>query len=336
MFSARELRGEKSGKKVHNPIFEDPEPDSTQKGPQYGDSTNTNEEKTCLSIIGNQATEISSAHGYPTIFKSKRWYGKLFWTLVLVLAFCAFLRQAIVLVERYIDAPVAVELKVVSKTYLDFPAVTVCNTNKVRRSAISRSKHRQVLTVDDNTPNAYRVPCLPADFKCVDGTECVKRYLVCDGIRHCADQSDENDCIYGECGKDQFRCSSGGDMGVCISNDLVGDNIAHCYKGEDEIDRVCMKNEYKCAIGVCIPKSKVCDGKIDCTLDSNNTSDEGRSLCDPVELQRIGWKCGHTIVYIPRLFLCDGYKDCPGGEDEDKDTCADGGISLLLILIVMA
>ncbi|XP_072051434.1 uncharacterized protein [Amphiura filiformis] len=164
MFSAREseLRGEQLGTTFHNPIFGDPKhTSSTQNEPRYGDSTtqnrNRDENKTCSSIIRYQATEISSAHAYPIIFKSKRWYGKLFWTLVLVLAFSGLVRQAFVLVKRYIDAPVAVELKVVSKTHLDFPAVTVCNTNKVRRSAISRSKHRQVLTVDDNTPNAYRV-----------------------------------------------------------------------------------------------------------------------------------------------------------------------------------
>ncbi|XP_072050778.1 uncharacterized protein [Amphiura filiformis] len=319
-------RGDHSGSTVDNPIFEDPEQNRTQKAPQYVDATqnqNTVKKKTCYSIIRKHARQISTAHGYPMIFNSESWYGKLFWTLVVVTAFVFFLRQAIVLVTRYIDAPVAVELKVVSKTFLDFPAVTVCNTNKVRRSAISSSKHRQVLTVDVNTPTAYRVPCIPGDFMCANGTECVKPYLVCDGIRHCADQSDEpNECIYGECGNQQFKCSSGGDMGVCISNDLVCDNIVHCYNGEDEIDCECKNSEYKCDIGICIPKLKVCDGKIDCSLASKNSSDERHSLCDPVELQRTGWKCGLTVAYIPQLFVCDGYEDCPGGEDEDN--CVGG------------
>ncbi|XP_072050779.1 hyalin-like [Amphiura filiformis] len=114
-------------------------------------------------------------------------------------------------------------------------------------------------------------------------------------------------------------------MGVCISNDMLCDNIAHCYNGEDEIDCECKNSEYKCDIGICIPKLKVCDGKIDCSLGSKNNSDERHSLCDHVELQRTGWKCGLTIVYIPKLFLCDGYKDCPGGEDEDSDTCVVKG-----------
>ena len=48
------------------------------------------------------------------------------------------------------------QLNVVSRTFLDFPAVTVCNTNKVKRSAIAHSRHKQVLTIDDNTPTAYK------------------------------------------------------------------------------------------------------------------------------------------------------------------------------------
>ena len=60
-----------------------------------------------------------------------------------------------IIYEEYPDIIINLQLKVVSRTSLDFPAVTVCNTNKVRRSAISQSKHKQVLTVDYNTPTPY-------------------------------------------------------------------------------------------------------------------------------------------------------------------------------------
>ncbi|XP_072016191.1 uncharacterized protein [Amphiura filiformis] len=317
---------------------------TTQQGPKYGDSTNqyqgTNADanadgddvdsnKTCFGIVSNQALEISTAHGYPLIFKSKRWYGKLFWTLILMVAVGAFLRQAVIQIGRYFDAPVTVELQVVSKTFLDFPAVTVCNTNKVRRSAISESKHRQVLTVDDNTPTAYLVPCSPGDVMCTNRRQCVKSYLVCDGIRHCSDFSDEHDgCKYGECGKDQFMCTNGGDMGICISNNLVCDKIVQCYMGEDENDCECKNNEYKCKIGGCIAKTKVCDGNVDCLVDSSgDEDDEQSSLCDPTELQQSGLKCGFTTKYVPQLFVCDGYDDCSDGSDETKDACDDDGCS---------
>ena len=68
------------------------------------------QQKGIFSILKTHATEISTAHGYPIIFKSKRWYGKLFWTLVLLTAFGAFGRQSYILFKRYLDAPVSVEV----------------------------------------------------------------------------------------------------------------------------------------------------------------------------------------------------------------------------------
>ena len=68
------------------------------------------QKKGIFSILKTHATEISTAHGYPIIFKSKRWYGKLFWILVLLVAFGAFGRQSYILFDRYLQAPVAVEV----------------------------------------------------------------------------------------------------------------------------------------------------------------------------------------------------------------------------------
>ena len=72
-----------------------------------GENTQT---KSVYGILKNHATEISTAHGVPIIFKSKHWYGKLFWTLVVLIALGAFGRQAYYLLDRYFDSPVAVEV----------------------------------------------------------------------------------------------------------------------------------------------------------------------------------------------------------------------------------
>ena len=93
------------------------------QGPKYGDaSTSDNDavavvddddviqDKTCFSMVETQATEISTAHGYPIIFKSKHWYGKLFWILIFLTATGAFLRQAVILINKYNASPVSVEV----------------------------------------------------------------------------------------------------------------------------------------------------------------------------------------------------------------------------------
>ena len=74
------------------------------------DFAENTQKKSIYGILKTHATEISTAHGIPIIFKSKHWYGKLFWTLIVLVALGAFGRQAYYLLRRYFDSPVAVEV----------------------------------------------------------------------------------------------------------------------------------------------------------------------------------------------------------------------------------
>ena len=47
------------------------------------------------------------------------------------------------------------QIVIITDPQIPFPAVTVCNTNKVRRSQILFSKHREVLFIDDQQPLPY-------------------------------------------------------------------------------------------------------------------------------------------------------------------------------------
>ncbi len=47
------------------------------------------------------------------------------------------------------------QVEIITKTKLEFPAVTVCNTNKIRHSAILESRHQQALYLDDLQPLPY-------------------------------------------------------------------------------------------------------------------------------------------------------------------------------------
>ncbi len=48
-----------------------------------------------------------------------------------------------------------IQVEIITNTELEFPAVTLCNTNKLRRSVIMKSRHRQVLSLDNLEPLAY-------------------------------------------------------------------------------------------------------------------------------------------------------------------------------------
>ena len=47
------------------------------------------------------------------------------------------------------------QIEIFTNTKLDFPAVTICNTNKIRLSALLQSRHRQTAFLDELSPLSY-------------------------------------------------------------------------------------------------------------------------------------------------------------------------------------
>lgn len=93
------------------------EPDEDEFDDQTG--------KSCYSILENQAVEISTAHGYPIIFKAETWFGKLIWSLIFLGALAAFIRQTYLLMDRFFDYPVSVEVRIFLSFIIPSP---FCNT----------------------------------------------------------------------------------------------------------------------------------------------------------------------------------------------------------------
>eukprot|EP00116_Pleurobrachia_bachei_P006046 sb/3466308/ len=98
-------------------------------------------------------------------------------------------------------------------------------------------------------------------------------------------------------------------------------------KEEVYMDELCSVVEHQCYLH----KHYLCDGEIDC----RNGSDESKSRCGKGELIQ-NFTCvrrtgktprdvrTHDVIApvamkIPRSWLCDGVRDCVGGEDENKE-----------------
>ncbi|XP_070545385.1 uncharacterized protein [Ptychodera flava] len=235
-----------------------------------------NEKRDLRKIISNFARN-TTAHGIPNITNSSSLFRRTVWSVIVLTGFTLFFWQSSELLMQYLDYGIKVKFDLVTVPKLTFPTVTVCNTNKIRKTEILKSEHRRIRVVDEDSVLPYYAPCLPSDFTCKNGTLCIKRYLVCDGINHCQDMSDEDNCDYGTCGSNQFRCLSGSPKGYCIDGRWKCDRKTDCYYGEDEANCDCNDEEFKCKdqTGTCITRDMVCDGIDDCP----DGSDEHFTTC---------------------------------------------------------
>ncbi|KAJ0183614.1 hypothetical protein K1T71_000037 [Dendrolimus kikuchii] len=76
----------------------------------------------------------------------------------------------------------------------------------------------------------------------------------------------------------------------------------------------CKSYEATCANGECIPKSAVCDGKRDCSDNSDEDACQRNGMCEPNEFECTNHKC------ILKTWLCDSDDDC--GDGSDEKTCS--------------
>ncbi|XP_023030772.1 low-density lipoprotein receptor-related protein 1 [Drosophila willistoni] len=115
--------------------------------------------------------------------------------------------------------------------------------------------------------------CAPFEFACSDPFECIPDFLRCDGIPHCYDKTDENNCT--ELHATHFDMN---ETVIC-----------------EHPDRLCgFTNK-------CITVTQLCDGKNDC----EDTTDEG-FLCADKLCEQFN-ECSHHCHNTPEGYICS----CP-------------------------
>ncbi|XP_006825152.1 uncharacterized protein LOC100366841 [Saccoglossus kowalevskii] len=274
-----------------------------------------------LSAVTHEFCRATTWHGLARVSRSTNPLNRLLWTVVVLVACGFFISQGTTMVLRYMSSPVAVRMGEHSRSELTFPAVTICNTNTVRASALAASKYFPFVAIMTNAKyNPYYVPCLTGDFVCNNGIHCIKPFLVCDGSWHCPDTSDEFGCDYGhyQCSSEQFRCASGSGSGICIDGKRQCDVVEDCYAGEDEqncdyeYEHSAVCTGFYCDDGICHPLSNKCNYITEC-MDGSDEEDCKYRHCQDWEFH-----CGNQRC-ITSDKLCDWKDDC--GDQSDEQDC---------------
>ncbi|KAH8384977.1 hypothetical protein KR093_003920, partial [Drosophila rubida] len=183
------------------------------------------------------------------------------------------------------------------------------------------------------TPGSTHTRCNADQFQCRNGG-CILQAKMCDGRSDCTDNSDELDCgkmlTYKFCSADYklcrqphwFPCAQ--PHGACLAEELICNGIENCPGGEDERQcsgghmmdfgpRNCSQYEYMCQDHSCIPLDFMCDGKSDCSDNSDEIAGCKQSTASCSAGHHL---CNNGRCLQRKQWLCDGVDDCGDGSDE--------------------
>ncbi|XP_002737666.1 uncharacterized protein LOC100371123 [Saccoglossus kowalevskii] len=215
------------------------------------------------------------------------------WTVFLVIIALISLIEIVFIVTTYLSYPSRTEVVMVTREQAPFPSVTVCNVNRLRRSAVANSQYEQLLSLDSlgsiSHLMPYMGPCLSGDFEC--GGECVKWYMQCNGVEECRNGEDEINCASDTVipyGGSRLNCDGGDAVFACDNSECVSsvqqcDYFDNCGDGSDErnctyYDQDCGSDGVTCFesdTSYCVPADLVCDRIKHC-----RTNGEDENNCD--------------------------------------------------------
>ncbi|XP_071490072.1 epithelial sodium channel subunit alpha-like [Diadema antillarum] len=105
---------------------------------------------TVTALLSEFAT-TTTAHGIPNIYSARSIIEKIFWTLAFLVCLGVFLRQSEILIADYLSFPYTTRTDIITSAALQFPAITLCNVNMMRRSKLINTRFQGLLKLDESS-----------------------------------------------------------------------------------------------------------------------------------------------------------------------------------------
>uniref|UniRef100_A0A8R1DI15 CW domain-containing protein n=1 Tax=Caenorhabditis japonica TaxID=281687 RepID=A0A8R1DI15_CAEJA len=193
------------------------------------------------------------------------------------------------------------------------------NTDKIQLDELGGISMASLFPPNVSTCNGFGFACTGAVHMVISSA---KR---CDGVKDCADGSDEENCkacqsvfscnarIGGGSSKDQKKSKVRPTL-ICLTAEKLCDDFQNCPDGSDEAicSSTCSKDQFKCPGGnACLPLSAKCNGVNDCA------GGDDEKDCD--KCAKGAHKCGKQCIKASQV--CDGVSQCADGSDEQQCDC---------------
>ena len=211
-----------------------------------------------------------TAHGIPRVIVSTNFHRKIFWLVAFFVCCLGFAYQIMDMTVDIYTYPLTVNLQIEHKNELEFPTVTICNSNKLKES---------LLRAHNPDSDLYKV-IIFEDFNSV-GLKSIRDELVT-RVKPTANESIGTTTESAATTK--FTTSASLNVN-CRQNreNLKGPMNSH--------RRHFLYNEFECEDANCVGQSKRCDGSPDC-LDG---SDEASLICGSCPLNKYECEDGSCI-----------------------------------------
>uniref|UniRef100_A0A914XBH6 Uncharacterized protein n=1 Tax=Plectus sambesii TaxID=2011161 RepID=A0A914XBH6_9BILA len=84
-------------------------------------------------------TGITTYHGLVRIYNSRSWLSRIFWIVITLSSFGAFLYQAYLLLLMLNSKPTLTQISInIPKNGIEFPSITICNFNPTMKSKVAK------------------------------------------------------------------------------------------------------------------------------------------------------------------------------------------------------